>query len=129
MQLYLALFWDRLMTLPISAHDAVRVPTATCFRFLSTHLSYNQPLMPHDTYNRLAYPKMTARIDSYVLAFRQNSTMTFSAMNFMPIQALNTFLASNPHPIPSLPAQTTEKHTFDHAFVDLDDMDSFFDKY
>ena len=117
------------MTLPISTHDAVRVPTATCFRFLSAHLDFNEPLMPPDTYQRMAYPKMTARIESYVLAFRQTSTMKFSAMNALPIQSLNTYLASNPHPIPPVPAHTRERNTFDHAFVELDDMDSFFDKY
>jgi hypothetical protein len=37
-------------------------------------------------------------------------------------------LASNPHPIPPFPAHIFEKHTFDHAFDDLDGMDSFFDK-
>ena len=117
------------MTLPISVHDAVRVPTATCFKFLSTHLNYNQPLMIYDTYDRLAYPQMTARIDSYVLAFRQTSTMRFSEMNALPIQSLFKYLACNPHPIPLVPAHGGKLHTYDHAFADLDDMDLLFDKY
>ena len=129
MQVYLSLFWNRSMTLPISDHDAVRLPIGNCFHLLSTHFSYNLPATPPDVYDPFAYPDMTARINSYLNAFRQMSTMRFKAMNVLSIYSVSDFFASNPHPTGLDQLPNADRHIFDYTFQALDDMDSFFDNY
>jgi hypothetical protein len=126
---YLAIFWDRLMTLPISGHDAVRVPIGTCFNLLSTHFSYNLPATPPDVYDPFTYPHMTARINSHLNAFRLMSTMQFKAMNVLSIYSISDFFACNPHPSPLVQSQNADRHIFDFTFQAFDDMDSLFENY
>jgi hypothetical protein len=129
LQLYVALFWDRLMTLRISSHDAVRIPMSNAFHHLCTQFDFNQPLLRPDYYEPLAYPLMSERINSYVNDFRQNSTMCHAKMTVLSIQSLPEFLLSNPHPIPSAPSLSLNISLYNYDFHELRDMDSFFDNY
>ena len=117
------------MTLRISSHDAVRIPIANAFHHLCTQFDFNQPLLRPDFYDPLAYPLMSDRINSYVIDFRQTSTMRHGKMTTISIQSLPEFFISNPHPIPSAPSLSVNISLYDYDFDELRDMDTFFDNY